>query len=371
LAKVLIAENHINNEFAFVYNAAGQLTAEYQTNYQASNTRTSYLTADHLGSPRVTTDSAGVVKSRHDYYAFGEEISSGITGRLSTQKYVDDSIRQQYTGYERDDESGLDYAQARYYSSQHGRFTSVDPLMASATIKNPQTFNRYSYALNSPYKFTDPLGLAATNPQCGNGGRCDTQADDLDKERARTERRQATQEEFNRAMIRYLFDRASQGYVGDTWGQLFTATVTTVETTPPSFTLVDFRVRDDSNDGATSAFPFMNWRVADDFDDALQEINELGAGPIGFTEMFRPTSHQEKLYNDYQKKLQKYNSLPWWKKLFSSPPTPAHPPGTSAHEAGFAFDINLDKYSAGQLQTIIAVFTNTFATRFSDIDGFL
>jgi hypothetical protein len=74
------------------------------------------------------------------------------------------------------------------------------------------------------------LGLAATNPQCGNGGRCDTQADDLDKERARTERRQATQEEFNRALIRYLFDRASQGYVGDTWGQLFTATVTTVET---------------------------------------------------------------------------------------------------------------------------------------------
>jgi RHS repeat-associated protein len=183
LAKVLIAENHINNEFAFVYNAAGQLTAEYQTNYQASNTRTSYLTADHLGSPRVTTDSAGVVKSRHDYYAFGEEISSGITGRLSTQKYVDDSIRQQYTGYERDDESGLDYAQARYYSSQHGRFTSVDPLMASATIKNPQTFNRYSYALNSPYKFTDPLGLAATSTQCGQTGQpaC-TQADDLDQD---------------------------------------------------------------------------------------------------------------------------------------------------------------------------------------------
>jgi RHS repeat-associated protein len=128
----------------------------------------------------VATDSAGAVKSRHDYMAFGQEIQVGIGGRSTTQKYVDDSIRQQYTGYERDNESGLDYAQARYYSSQHGRFTSVDPLMASASIKNPQTFNRYSYALNSPYKFTDPLGLAATNPQCGNGGRCDTQADDLD-----------------------------------------------------------------------------------------------------------------------------------------------------------------------------------------------
>ena len=26
-------------------------------------------------------------------------------------------------------------------------------------MKNPQTFNRYTYVLNSPYKFTDPLGL--------------------------------------------------------------------------------------------------------------------------------------------------------------------------------------------------------------------
>jgi hypothetical protein len=32
-------------------------------------------------------------------------------------------------------------------------------MTASATIRNPQSFNRYSYALNSPYKFTDPLGL--------------------------------------------------------------------------------------------------------------------------------------------------------------------------------------------------------------------
>jgi uncharacterized protein RhaS with RHS repeats len=54
----------------FVYNAGGQLVAEYQTNYQASNVRASCLTADHLGSPRITTDSSGAVKSRHDYMAF-------------------------------------------------------------------------------------------------------------------------------------------------------------------------------------------------------------------------------------------------------------------------------------------------------------
>jgi hypothetical protein len=48
------------------------------------------------------------------------------------------------------------------------RFTSVDPLTASATIRNPQTFNRYAYALNSPYKFTDPLGLIPSSTgACG------------------------------------------------------------------------------------------------------------------------------------------------------------------------------------------------------------
>jgi hypothetical protein len=30
-------------------------------------------------------------------------------------------------------------------------------------MKNPQTFNRYSYGLNSPYKFVDPLGLVASS----------------------------------------------------------------------------------------------------------------------------------------------------------------------------------------------------------------
>jgi hypothetical protein len=35
-------------------------------------------------------------------------------------------------------------------------------------VKDPQTFNRYTYALNSPYKFTDPLGLISSSTgACG------------------------------------------------------------------------------------------------------------------------------------------------------------------------------------------------------------
>lgn len=117
------------------------------------------MTTDHLGSPRLITNEIGAVKKRQDFAAFGDETLTAA--RVSDLGYTTaDELRQDYTGYQKDTESGLEYAQARYYNTAHGRFTSVDPLTASATIRNPQSFNRYSYVLNSPYKFTDPLGLA-------------------------------------------------------------------------------------------------------------------------------------------------------------------------------------------------------------------
>lgn len=69
------------------------------------------------------------------------------------------AICQDFTGYERDDESELDFAKARYLSTHHGRFTSPDPLMASWKPSNPQTFNRYVYVGNNPLFWIDPTGL--------------------------------------------------------------------------------------------------------------------------------------------------------------------------------------------------------------------
>jgi RHS repeat-associated protein len=68
-------------------------------------------------------------------------------------------VRQQFTAKERDRETGLDYFGARYYASTQGRFISIDPLLASGRPFNPQTWNRYAYALNNPIRFTDPSGL--------------------------------------------------------------------------------------------------------------------------------------------------------------------------------------------------------------------
>ncbi len=56
----------------FVYNASGQLVAEYSTAL-ATTPQVSYLTTDNLGSPRVVTDKNGTVLDRKDYSAFGEE----------------------------------------------------------------------------------------------------------------------------------------------------------------------------------------------------------------------------------------------------------------------------------------------------------
>lgn len=70
-----------------------------------------------------------------------------------------DGVRQKFTSKERDVETGLDFFEARYYASAQGRFTSVDPLMASASVSSPQSWNRYTYSNNSPVRFTDPTGM--------------------------------------------------------------------------------------------------------------------------------------------------------------------------------------------------------------------
>lgn len=165
-----------SEETVFVYDAFGKLVAEYATFIDSRPKTTNYLTTDTLGSPRMVTNALGQVVSRHDYLPFGEEVLAGTGGRTTGQGYNgDDGVRKQFTGYERDTESGLDYAQNRYYSGKHGRFTTVDPMAASANTRNPQTLNRYSYGMNSPHKFTDPIGLA---PQHCWGGFCNTYAAD-------------------------------------------------------------------------------------------------------------------------------------------------------------------------------------------------
>ena len=102
---------------------------------------------DHLGSPLAMTDENGNVVWRRDYKPFGQEIDRGGETTFNTHTY---------TGKEFDAETGLYYYGARYYDPVIGRFISVDP--AEADSSNPQSWNRYVYSLNNPYRYVDPDG---------------------------------------------------------------------------------------------------------------------------------------------------------------------------------------------------------------------
>lgn len=106
-----------------------------------------YYDTDAIGSVRMVTNAAGQVVERHDYLPFGQEWNgdSGATKR-------------KFAGKEHDGETGFDYVGARYFASQTGRFTSVDPGHVGGDILNPQSWNGYAYALNNPLRFVDPVG---------------------------------------------------------------------------------------------------------------------------------------------------------------------------------------------------------------------
>lgn len=143
-----------------MYDGFGKLIAEYSTE-QASTPTVNYTATDPLGSPGVITNKLGEVFSRRDFMPFGEEITPDASYRTAALKYgIADGVRQKFTGYQRDEETDLDFAEARYYYNDQGRFTAVDPLLASGKSANPQTFNRYVYVANNPLVHTDPTGMS-------------------------------------------------------------------------------------------------------------------------------------------------------------------------------------------------------------------
>jgi RHS repeat-associated protein len=121
-----------------------------QADWGSSSFTVYYYFVDHLGSTRAMTTAAGSVCFKADYLPYGaENTPSGFASTWSTSY--------KFTGYERDAETGLDYAFARYYNSRLGRFMSGDPLGGDSG--DPQSLNRYAYVRNNPINFTDPTGL--------------------------------------------------------------------------------------------------------------------------------------------------------------------------------------------------------------------
>jgi RHS repeat-associated protein len=99
-----------------------------------------YYHKDRL-SNRVTTGPNGEVVDKYLSLPFGQSVV--------------DEVKYGFTGKEKD-ESGLHYFGARYYDSNLGRFTRVDPVKSEPA---------YQYVGNNPMNYVDPSGMDSYNYQ--------------------------------------------------------------------------------------------------------------------------------------------------------------------------------------------------------------
>ena len=106
-----------------------------------------YIVTDNLGSVTKLVDIDGNVAFEASYDAWGKQTVS--SGNML-------NFHRGYTGHEMLSEFGLVNMNGRLYDPALGRFLSPDNYVQMPDFS--QSFNRYSYCLNNPLKYTDSDG---------------------------------------------------------------------------------------------------------------------------------------------------------------------------------------------------------------------
>ena len=137
-----------------------------------------YLHRDHLGSVESVTDAAGDSLKVQAYDPFGSRRAKDWKRALNDdeRKALAGEAPQRtargYTGHEHLERTGLIHMNGRVYDPAIGRFLSPDPVVADASFS--QSWNAYSYAMNSPLSYSDPSGLTLVGgcppSVCAGGG---------------------------------------------------------------------------------------------------------------------------------------------------------------------------------------------------------
>jgi RHS repeat-associated protein len=156
LAGQLITEEDNRSDQAtdYVY-LNGSLVAKRSRPVASGAWTTTYLHTDALGSPVAETNALAQLQRTRDLTPYG----------VNSATFVGEPLVQgpEFTGHVTDAATGLVYMQQRYYDPVIGRFLSVDPVSSRSTGDNS---NRYFYAKDNPYRFTDPDGRE-TDPVAG------------------------------------------------------------------------------------------------------------------------------------------------------------------------------------------------------------
>jgi RHS repeat-associated protein len=109
-----------------------------------------YYHPDNLGSTAIQSDKGGSLIQSFTYSAFGQS-------RYTLDANLFKPSRR-YTGQVLDEGTGLYYYNFRYYIPELARFAEGDDIIPD--LANPQSYNRYSYVMNNPLRYTDPSGHA-------------------------------------------------------------------------------------------------------------------------------------------------------------------------------------------------------------------
>lgn len=112
----------------------------------SSGTQSYYYLYNAHGDVTALIEAAGAIVATYDYDAFGTLLSK--TGGANS--YI------MYAGYQKDDENGLYYLNARYYDSVTARFISEDTYTGEKN--DPLSLNLYTYCVNNPIIYDDPTG---------------------------------------------------------------------------------------------------------------------------------------------------------------------------------------------------------------------
>lgn len=153
---------HGGNAFALRVATEGSSTAAGTTSRAASITY-KYNHFDHLGSVTAMSDEMGLVGPASGganatvmgYDVWGARRNPDGTS-AGTSSFPVQVGHREFTGHETIPSVGLVNMNGRVYDPELGRFLSPDPNVQVVT--DLQSYNRYSYVLNNPLRYTDPTG---------------------------------------------------------------------------------------------------------------------------------------------------------------------------------------------------------------------